>query len=98
MNEKSRLGVLNSSADNRKSRIRNPKWLGPSVIAFVFVVGGPVTEAQQPRKIAQIGRLTPGSASTDTSNIKAFREGLRNLGYIERQNITIEYRYGEGID
>jgi ABC-type uncharacterized transport system substrate-binding protein len=69
-------------------------WL----LATVLLTTAPVAEAQQPRNVAQIGRLTPGSASTDTANIKAFREGLRNLGYIERQNINIEYRYGEGID
>jgi len=51
--------------------------------------------AQQPNKIPRIGYLSVGSSSSEVPRVKAFREGLRGLGYIEGQNIVIEYRYGE---
>ena len=54
-------------------------------------------EAQQPAgKVPQIGFLTTGSQVTDAPRIEAFRQGLRELGYVEGKNINIEYRYAEG--
>jgi putative ABC transport system substrate-binding protein len=53
----------------------------------------PWADAQQPKKIPRIGLLSPTS---DDYRIDAFRQGLRDLGYIEGQNITIEYRWAEG--
>jgi len=50
-------------------------------------------EAQQPAKVKKIGFLNPTGSST--ANIDAFRQGLRELGYIEGQNIVIEFRSGE---
>ena len=55
-------------------------------------------EPQQPKKIPQIGLLSVGSPSTGRVEVEAFRQGLRELGYREDQNITIEYRYAEGVD
>src|SRR5262245_57758358 len=53
-------------------------------------------EAQQPKKIPRIGFLVPGSASGYAILVDAFRQGLRELGYVEGKNIIIEYRYTEG--
>lgn len=53
-------------------------------------------EAQQPGRIYRIGMLRPGSVSTDKDRVDAFREGLRELGYMEGKNIVIEYRYADG--
>jgi putative tryptophan/tyrosine transport system substrate-binding protein len=53
-------------------------------------------QAQQPKKVPRIGILASGSSATDASRVEAFRQGLRELGYVENQNIVIEYRYGEG--
>jgi len=53
-------------------------------------------EAQQPKKVARIGLLSYNSASLQAPRVKTFREGLRDIGYIEGQNITIEYRYADG--
>jgi putative ABC transport system substrate-binding protein len=52
-------------------------------------------EGQQTAKIPRIGFLASGSSGPD-SRIKAFQEGLRELGYLEGKNIVIEYRYAEG--
>lgn len=53
-----------------------------------------LAEAQQPKKIPQIGFLS--SAAPSGTPYESFRQGLRDLGYVEGQNIAIEYRYGEG--
>ena len=52
-------------------------------------------EAQQTTKIPRIGYLTGATPEGQTARIEAFRQGLRELGYIEGNNIIIEYRYAE---
>ena len=83
------------SAFNRKSKIENLKWLGLSVIAFVLAVTGAVARAQQP-KVPRIGFLAASPPSALSDRIQAFRDSLRERGYVEGKNIVIEYRYGEG--
>jgi putative ABC transport system substrate-binding protein len=53
-----------------------------------------LAEAQQSTKIPRIGWLTGGGVSTETGG--AFRQGLRELGYVEGKNIVIEWRVAEG--
>ena len=68
-------------------------WL----VALSLVVGAiAFAEAQQPRKVPQIGFLVPDSQSTASIRTKAFRQGLHELKYVEGQNIVIEYRFAEG--
>ena len=55
-----------------------------------------IAEAQQPNKVSRIGYLVAGDAASDSARADAVRLGLRELGYIEGQNIAIEYRYAEG--
>ena len=52
--------------------------------------------AQQPGKLPRIGVLNNSTASVAAANAEAFRQGLRELGWIEGQNITIEYRWADG--
>jgi putative ABC transport system substrate-binding protein len=52
--------------------------------------------AQQPKKIFRIGYLSVLSPSSDSARIDAFRQGLRELGYVEGKSFTIESRYAEG--
>jgi putative ABC transport system substrate-binding protein len=55
-------------------------------------------EAQRapPAKVARIGYLIGGSAGDPMRSADAFRQGLRDLGYVESRDYTIEFRYAEG--
>ena len=53
-------------------------------------------EAQQPTKTSRIAFINASSPSAILARYEAFRHGLRELGYVEGKNITIEYRYAEG--
>jgi putative tryptophan/tyrosine transport system substrate-binding protein len=53
-------------------------------------------QAQQPKKLHRIGYLSGTDSASDSARSAPFRQGLRELGYIEGQNIAIEYRYSEG--
>src|SRR2546425_11161778 len=55
-----------------------------------------IAEAQQPKKVPRIGLLSPFSPSAAALWHEAFRQGLRDLGWVEGKNIIIEYRYAEG--
>jgi putative ABC transport system substrate-binding protein len=61
-------------------------------------IAGPLAaEAQPARKIPRVGVLVPAEpAAKDEPNIAAFRQGLRDLGYVEGQTLAVEYRYGHG--
>jgi len=59
----------------------------------VFLVAAHLAEAQE---APRIGLVSPSSASSMASRVEAFRQGLREFGYIEGQNITIEYRWSDG--
>jgi len=69
----------------------------PSIlIAVVLLAVGVIAEAQQPKKVARIGYISSGDPASESNRIEAIRLALRDLGYIEGQNIAIEYRYAEG--
>ncbi len=53
-------------------------------------------DAQKAKRMHLIGWLSPASAANDLSNLEALRAGLREVGYAEGQNITIEARWAEG--
>src|SRR6266545_3029720 len=53
-------------------------------------------DAQQPKKVPRIGYLLAGDPASESTRFEAIRLALRELGYIEGQNIAIEYRYAEG--
>ena len=54
-------------------------------------------EAQQPAKVPRIGYVSgSGNPNNSGPSVEAFRQGLRELGYIEGKNILAEYRYSEG--
>jgi putative tryptophan/tyrosine transport system substrate-binding protein len=69
---------------------------------FCFVLGAMLltvslaAQAEQPKKVPLIGILDSGTSSASSSRIESFRQGLRELGYVEGQNIVIEYRFADG--
>jgi ABC-type uncharacterized transport system substrate-binding protein len=63
-----------------------------AVLSFVSVC----VEAQQPKKVQRVGYLAAVSAAADAPRLEAFRQGLREYGYIEGQNILIDYRHEGG--
>ena len=69
----------------------------PSILVLVALLAlGVIAEAQQPKKVPRIGFLGASSASVLAARIEAFRQGLRDLGYVEGKNIVIEWRSAEG--
>src|SRR5882724_986535 len=77
--------------EKTKSMNRKLSWL-----LTVFLLGSiHPAEAQQPPKISRIGFLSTTSPSNVPTRLEAFRQGLRDLGYVEGKNIVIEYRDAE---
>jgi len=66
------------------------------VLALGLLLAPLAAEAQQPAKVPRIGVLSPYSPSDTALWHQAFRQGLRDLGWLEGKNISIEYRYAEG--
>ncbi len=70
--------------------------IGLLVIFVTLAACGAVVEAQQAKKVTRIGYLSTTDPSRDSTRSEAIRLALRERGYIEGQNIAIEYRYSEG--
>jgi putative ABC transport system substrate-binding protein len=66
-----------------------------SLLAVLFAAAV-IAQAQEPKKVPQIGVFLPASAAATAHLIEAFRQGLREHGYLGKQHITLEPRYAEG--
>jgi putative tryptophan/tyrosine transport system substrate-binding protein len=62
----------------------------------LFCISSYAVEAQEPKNISRLGFLSAGTAKDDADRLAIFREGLRQLGYVEAKNIVIEYRFAHG--
>ncbi len=67
-----------------------------NILALSIFLAPLATNAQQVPKVPRVGFLSSFSASATAPWLQAFRRGLRDLGWIEGKNISIEYRYAEG--
>jgi putative tryptophan/tyrosine transport system substrate-binding protein len=73
------------------------KAASPAIlVAVVLLAVAVIAEAQQPKKVARIGYLSGLDPATDSARVEGLRLALRELGYIEGQNIAMEYRFAEG--
>src|SRR5215510_1319874 len=83
------LNKLTNEAQMKKAAV-------PILVAVILLTLAVVTEAQQPKIVPRIGYLSNADAATDSARAGGIRLALRELGYIEGQNIAFEYRYAEG--
>ena len=67
-----------------------------SFVATLIALWVNLADAQQTKKVPRIGCVFGASASSVAARTEAFRRGLRELGYVEGKNISIEYRFAEG--
>ena len=65
-------------------------------VGGLLLAVGLCAEAQQPKKVPRIGFMIGTSPTIVPDRIEGFRQGLRELGYVEAKNIIIEYRVAEG--
>jgi ABC-type uncharacterized transport system substrate-binding protein len=71
--------------------------LTTSVLALALLAAPLAAKAQRSGQVPRIGYIGNGNPTTPASRqLEAFRQGLRELGYIEGQTVTIEYRWAEG--
>jgi putative ABC transport system substrate-binding protein len=87
-----RFWIFDFGFSNEKSTSKRIFWLALCAAFFALCS---FAEAQQAKKMARIGYLSAYSGPPQVS-LLALKEGLRELGWIEGQNITFEYRYGGG--
>ncbi len=77
-----------------------PWWAGRFrllvALGLVIILAGPLAAEAQPAKTIRIGWLSPGSTVTHGSFLDAFRQRLRELGYVEGREVAIEPRWAEG--
>jgi putative ABC transport system substrate-binding protein len=72
------------------------QFVGVLAMIVTLVAGGEMATAQQPTKAPRIGFLSASSLSANAARIEAFRQGLRELGYVEGKNVVIDWRSAEG--
>src|SRR5262249_7130722 len=73
----------------------NKRKLGSFALCTVLLALGLSAEAQQPKKIPKIAYLAPGTPAAAADLVEAFRQGLRELGYVEGKTFVLELRHGE---
>ena len=66
------------------------------LLPTVLLLTVSLAQAQQPKKVPRIGYLSAGDPASESTRSEAIRLALRELGYVEGQNIAIEYRYSHG--
>ena len=79
-----KAGNRQQARGNSKNVALIPSALGALLFAFCISA-----EAQQPKKVPRIGYLSATSPSVNPTRVEAFRQGLRELGYVEGKNLSL---------
>jgi putative tryptophan/tyrosine transport system substrate-binding protein len=79
-----------SSKRTEAKRMTRKSFVFTCLLPTVLLLTGLHAQAQQTKKIPRIGYLTVSSLAANVARIEAFRQGLRELGYVEGNNIVIE--------
>src|SRR4029453_15917954 len=91
--------MVHASSDQKQPAAQRDITMVKTIIGLalgsILLALGLPAQAQQPTKVARIGYLSPGDPVSRIYRIEAFRQGLKELGYIEGKNIIIEYRFAE---
>src|SRR5436305_3463471 len=96
MTASSEQRAVSSKRAGEKRMTRNISVFICLLLTVLLLTGFPA-QAQQPAKMPRIGYVSgSGDRKTPGPLVEAFRQGLRDLGYIEGKNILVEYRYVEG--
>ena len=82
-------------ASRTRCELKKVGWSSVLVAALVLALGA-MAQAQQAAKVPRVGFLGTASPSAVLARVEAFRQGLRELGYVEGKSILIEYRWAEG--
>src|SRR5258706_9866549 len=82
-------------AVRRRCKLKQAVLISTVAVVMQLAVGA-ISEAQQPKKVPLLGYLSSGDAASNSAGFDGIRLALRERGYIEGQNIAIEYRYAEG--
>ncbi len=88
-------GVVELWSVGNKQFVVSKKILCLALCALLLALSLPA-EAQQPKKVPRIGYLSSVDPARESTRSEAIRLALRERGYIDGQNIAIEYRYAEG--
>ena len=89
------MRFLNWRVVNRKAKTRNLKLPALALGGLLLAVCLPA-QAQQPAKVWKVGVLVSTSRAQNASREDSLWQGLRQLGYVEGKNVTLEYRYADG--
>jgi len=90
--------MRNILTPNERGKIMKYKrgfWSSLAIVLTIFFLFS-LADAQQPARIPRIGYLSGSSLTALAARIEAFKQGLRELGYVEGKNIVIEWRSAEG--
>ena len=90
------FNLKSKTCRQRSRRIQNRKLAGIVALVLTLTMCVAVAGAQQPPKIPRIGWLSGSSRAAIATRSEAFRQGLRELGYVEGKNIVIDYRWANG--
>lgn len=74
------------------------KRMFPKIAFSVLLFLPASTEAQQPKKLARVGMLFPGSRETFSQRTNAFLQGMKEHGYIDGKTILIEWRWADRVE